>query len=45
MHCTRALAADALCDDPFLERVLLAYFPPALVERNKIAAGAKNRMK
>jgi glutamate dehydrogenase len=33
MHCTRTLAADALCDDPFLERVLLAYFPPALVER------------
>ena len=33
MHCTRALVADGLCDDPFLERVLFAYFPSALVER------------
>ena len=33
MHCTRALAADDLCDDPFLEHVLFAYFPSALVER------------
>jgi glutamate dehydrogenase len=33
MHCTRALVADSLPDDPNLERVLFAYFPAALVDR------------
>ncbi len=33
MHATRLLGSDALCEDPHLERVLLAYFPTALVAR------------
>ncbi|MCC6766921.1 MAG: NAD-glutamate dehydrogenase [Deltaproteobacteria bacterium] len=33
MHATRLLASDALCEDPHLERVLLAYFPARMVAR------------
>jgi glutamate dehydrogenase len=33
MACTRAIVADALCEDPYLERLLFAYFPPALGQR------------
>lgn len=33
MHVARLLAGDAICEDPYLERMLLAYFPPALVRR------------
>ena len=33
MHATRLLAGDAVCEDPHLERVLLAYFPPRLIAR------------
>jgi glutamate dehydrogenase len=33
MHGARLLGSDTLCEDPYLERVLFAYFPPRLVER------------
>jgi len=33
MHGARLLGGDAVCEDPYLERVLLAYFPPSLVAR------------
>ncbi len=33
MHVARLLGGDAVCEDPYLERVLLAYFPVRLVER------------
>ena len=32
MQATRILASDPVCEDPFLDRVLLSYFPPRLVE-------------
>ena len=34
MHCTRLLVGDALCEDPYLEHVLFAYFPARLLERH-----------
>ncbi|TMA81191.1 MAG: NAD-glutamate dehydrogenase [Deltaproteobacteria bacterium] len=37
MHCTRAVAASPLVDDPFLEEVLLRYFPTALATRHRDA--------
>ena len=33
MHATRLIAGDALCEDPHLERVLMAYFPSRMVAR------------
>lgn len=33
MHVTRLLAGDALCEDPYLEGVLFAYFPAPMVAR------------
>ena len=32
MHGARLLGGDPVCEDPYLERVLFAYFPPRLVE-------------
>ncbi len=33
MHVARLLGGDAVCEDPYLERLLLAYFPRSLVAR------------
>src|SRR4029079_12684868 len=33
MHAARLLGSDAVCEDPYLERILMAYFPPRLLER------------
>ncbi len=33
MHCTRVVAASAVADDPYLDRVLFGYFPALLGER------------
>ncbi len=37
MHTTRLLGGDAVCEDPYLERILFAYFPTRLVERGRDA--------